>query len=240
MTTSIYSETTEQLRSRIQNQIPQGPSIRAATQTRKTFTVFAADGEPIEIPLSYLSDVAAIEVEGSAPDRPGPVRFHYMVEINNSAKLDSMGQHKLNRLAVDEEFDRGARAVKQKAYDGAADDLMNRTGLQRKLAGKARDQVHNPLHKAASSVGRRIGVSGTSTTRLVRYVSKQAAEATAKQAGRQVARGILGFLFGKGVGVIGMILESNSIGYSAVKYGQSKERKFPVVFSITGDPKRKR
>jgi hypothetical protein len=198
--------------------------------------VIAADGESIEIPLAYLSDVAAIEVNGEAPDRPGPVQFHYTVHINNSVELDTMGQHKLNRLAVEEELDRGGRAVKGKIYDHMADTAMDKTGLQKKLAGKVRDSVHNPLHKAASSVGRKAGVSSGSTTRMVNYVSKKAAEAAAKKAGRKLVGTVFGFVVGKGIGFVDLILEADEIGYSAVNYGESKERRFPVVFYIDGKP----
>lgn len=235
MALSIYSKKTESLRRRLQSSRPQGLAIEAPSPT--VFTVTAADGESIEIPLAYLSDVAAIEVVGEAPDRSGPIEFHYTVHINNSAKLDSIGQHKLNRLAVEDEMGHGASAVKGKIYDNVADNVMAQSGLQNKLAGNIRNKVHNPLHKAASNVGRKLGVSSTSTTRVVNYVSKKVADATAKKVISGAIGAGLDFIFGKGIGLISMIVEADEIGYSAVHYGDSKERRFPVIFLIEGKPR---
>lgn len=115
--------------------------------------------------------------------------------------------------------------------------LWGNQGFKKRLAGTVRNNVHNPLHKSASNVGRNLGVSNTSTTRVVNYVSKTVADATAKQVGRGVVGAVLGFIFGKGIGLISMIVEADDTGYSAVHYGVSMERRFPVILLIEGKPR---
>ena len=214
-----------------------GPSISAPSG--KSHAVIAADGETIEIPLSYLAECSYIEVVGEAPKKPGPVKFGYVVNINNYFTLNRASQHKLNQSVVND-VENARKFAAQKASEDLVGKVMKKRGVQKKLAGAVRNKVHNPLNSKITKIGKSIGLRNKSSQAITNSISKSISKgvgATAGFAGKKILGRALSFFIGGGVGIAHLILSSDEIGYSAVKYGQSKDKSFPVIFYIDGKPR---
>lgn len=205
-----------------------GPTIGP---TRRDFlSVASYAGTQIDVPLRYLAATAVIEVTGDEQCSIHGASV-LIVFIQNEVNVSDLTRGKMRS----ELTNAGKGALGKKIGDGVK-GAMQDSGIERRIAGVARNAVHGEIHSNLSKVGKAVGASFKTTESISNFASRSIGGVAAAAATKGVAAGVI--KLAGGVSIASALLESTPTGMGASLYDQSYSGKASdgtaVTFRIKG------